>query len=51
MHPVIGSAICFLLRKHARGKRVDTPPGPVWKYRCPRCHATWTRKVRKPAAE
>ena len=42
---ILGRLKCFLLRKHQRGKRIaQTQEAKT--YRCPRCAATWTRKVR-----
>ena len=47
----------FLFRKHKRGKRMlhasmpaGTPDNVVG-YRCPLCHAMWTRKVKPKPAE
>jgi hypothetical protein len=41
---LIGRLICAV-KGHKRGKWVDQ--GIEWKkYRCPRCHATWSRKVK-----
>ena len=34
---------------HKRGKRVSAIGGEL-KFACPRCEATWTRKIRKAKA-
>lgn len=47
---MIGKIICFVTRKHKRGKLVDrVQAGPnvyVHTYKCPRCSKTHTRKQR-----
>ena len=58
---LIGRLICFILRKHKRGKRVahlaHSAGGPVggpsdtFRMQCPRCKAKWDRTIKpKPAA-
>ena len=46
---MIGKLICFF-KGHKRGRRIGTvtnPTGPDFiDYQCPRCLATWTRKVK-----
>ena len=50
---MIGKLICWVTRKHKRGKRLfpSSLPAEEFKgmdvFRCPRCHATWTRKRAK----
>lgn len=51
---MIAKLKCWLFG-HKRGKRVVyTVGGPESdgerEYECPRCEATWTRKIRKPKA-
>jgi hypothetical protein len=51
---MFGKLICFITRKHKRGKPVNvaaskalaTLPGTVH-YQCPRCKAVWARKGKK----
>lgn len=48
---MINKLKCFLFG-HKRGKRADDmplEPGRIW-YRCPRCPATWARKVKAKVA-
>lgn len=46
---MLGRLICFLLRKHKRGKRDAGVPCAEGEqgYRCTRCGATHVRKLRK----
>ena len=49
---MFGKLICWVTRKHKRGKRVGMPVmaanGNFYQtYSCPRCHATGTRKWAK----
>jgi hypothetical protein len=53
---MIGKLICLIKRKHKRGKRVTDLPGIAAScamghelFRCPRCGATWSRKVKAAA--
>ena len=51
---ILGKLICWATRKHKRGKQValtDWERNEYGKlgqivYRCPRCGAQWTRKVK-----
>ena len=49
---ILGRFICWATRKHKRGKLVETwvepcePPRTYLIFCCPRCGATWTRKVK-----
>lgn len=48
MKLLLGKLVCLVTRKHKRGKRVAAQCNQELKaFRCPRCGATWTRKVRK----
>ena len=42
---MIGKLKCWLFG-HKRGKRVPNPTRVFIWYRCPRCNATWSRKVK-----
>lgn len=44
MIPMLSKLIC-LFKGHQRGKLVERV-GEVNTYRCPRCTATWSRKVK-----
>jgi len=47
---IFGKLICWMMG-HKRGKRVPriAEANQNWQtYRCPRCAATWTRKVKGP---
>ena len=51
---MVGKLICWVTRKHKRGKRLQLVDGNIPQllpnatlYECPRCHATWTRKRAK----
>ena len=46
MKSLIGRLLCFLTRRHLRGKLLDEIDG-VRTFRCPRCSATWTRRKAK----
>jgi uncharacterized C2H2 Zn-finger protein len=45
---MIKRLLCWLTG-HVRGKRVTEIDG-VATFRCPRCGASWSRKLRKPKA-
>jgi hypothetical protein len=49
----IGRIVCFVRRKHKRGKRLRPTDPPhvsgdqnVTRYQCSRCGATWARKIK-----
>ena len=49
---MIGKLMCKLFG-HKRGKKIGeqgSAEGVTATYECPRCSATWTRKVRRAAA-
>lgn len=49
---MIGKLICWITRKHKRGKLVGRNIGAndgTSTYRCPRCNASWTRKAKAAA--
>ena len=49
---LLGKLLCFALGKHKRGRLVEPAlllagaAGKEHTYRCPRCGAQWSRKVR-----
>jgi hypothetical protein len=46
---VIARLLCLLFG-HKRGQRVTSSDPESVEYMCPRCSATWTRKIRKAKA-
>lgn len=46
---MIGKLICWITRKHLRGKKTGISSDKGDQFQCPRCRAVWNRKTKKVA--